>query len=278
MDKIDPQDISCVRELVLQLVSKDDPHVYDQRDVDYSITNNDGLIRMFLRQWSETHDQTPADISQISHKIITTLKWRKSSGLLDKTVNDFPLEIYQRNPVYLFESPDTLFMMYHSDNQQKVSEKFSHLCLMWTLWIHNTLSVPAAHAGKRVIMISDATNLSVRNMDFEGRRDTITLLDLHFPCLMDKTGVIGLPYLLVPVCNWFLRFMMTPSMRQRFRAYTAESLRQTLGPELTPTRYGGQLVMQDLLTVKQWNPPCVMNKDIGLEDWEIKKVLDYKTF
>ena len=97
--------IDHVRSRVLDLVSQEPEELFDAHDVDQQVRKQDGLIRMFItqHQLNKKHD-----VEVISKRIVTTLKWRKSYGVPTMRVEDFPLELWQRELFTMHEDDEYL--------------------------------------------------------------------------------------------------------------------------------------------------------------------------
>lgn len=267
--------VASIRQRVLALLGEEDDTLYDAKDVKSHVEDRDGLIKCFITQHKD-HNGDNVDIEVISQKMVETMKWRKSYGLTDSKSTDFPIEIWNRNPLYVHEDDKRFIIVYLMKHDQKVSPKWSELCIKFIVNFHNRFTLEAVHAGKQVIGISDASGFSVRNIDTSLHSGVVKVMDRHMPCLTDVSGVFGLPGILTSVTSLFLRMTMPFSMRKRFRVYTKHTIGEAFPDTGVPSIFGGELELHEILHVHEMKPNSVTThaQDWGLEEWEVKKIIE----
>lgn len=268
--------IDTIRQRVLASIAEEDGQLFDQEDVDSQIRDRDGLISCFLKQHRDQHGDN-VDVGKVSEKLVETMKWRKTFGLSDSKSNEFPLEMWASNPMFVFEDDKYCIILYMMKSAPWISQRWSDLTVKFVVHFHNRVTLEAVHAGKQVIGISDASDFSVRNIDSNLHSTVVKLLDRHLPCLMDVNGVYGLPWALNSVVGLFLKFTMPYSMRKRFHAYTKHTIKDAFPDGYLPTLLGGQLEMTDVLKLLKINPKSLKTSfdDWKIEERESEKILRY---
>ena len=71
--------------------------------------------------------------------------------------------------------------------------------------------------GKTLIAITDARQAGISNADYPFFDTSMKHSDEHFPCLFHRTGMFGIPRLIVPLVQWFLKWSMPTAFRNRFQ-------------------------------------------------------------
>lgn len=266
------QVVDQVRSSLLHLVTRD-PDFFDAADVDYHIRSRDGLIRMFCKHHSMLHDGE-FDVAAITSRLAKTMKWRKSVDVNASSVGVFPLELWTSKLWSAYEDNKYVIILYRVKEEKRISARWSDLMKRFILHVHNKYSLEAKHAGRKVIIISDARNISVSSIDIKSHNQILRLLDKNFPCLADAVCVSGSP-LLTPAINLFAPFVLPPAVRKVFHVVTRDTITHLLPESHVPAECGGKLIMQNLLTFCNTEAKSVRDHygDWGLEEWESNKVL-----
>ena len=268
--------IEQVRLRVLQLVSEQPAHLFDDQDVDSHIRSRDGLIRMFVEQFVE--DRKSHDVEAISQRMIETLKWRKSSGLTTLKESDFPLEFWTRNHFQIFEDDDILIGVYDLSSFKKISSKWNDVMQQFYQYVHNRYCLEAVHAGKRVIMITDGSKALVENVNTKLDANNMSTLDTHFPCMSDKIGIFGVSWVISCMGAPFIKFCLPYSMKKRFKIYTGDTIKEVFDPDHLPIQFGGKLALQPLIDVHEVKGLKTLREygeDHGFQEWEMDRMIQY---
>lgn len=148
------------------------------------------------------------------------------------------------------------------------------LCKQFYLYNHNRDTLEAAHAGKKAIAIVDARDIGLANVDIGMYEDCFRLNDQHFPCLYFKMGLFGIPWLLIPIADFIIKYCMPAGFRARLKVYGLENISEIMDQEHLPLECGGKLVMKPLLDVTGHELKTIRDhgKEWGLEGWEIQKI------
>ena len=280
-----------VRARVLQLISQEDASLFDEEDVDENIVKSDALINMFSRRYdgsSSSNKKKKSEdgqhLDKVCHKLMETLKWRKSSGLTQAQAQDFPLDIWMQNPVAVYEDDETFVgvnMMHYSG---RISGRWTELRLLGTMWFFDRFALQAYKQGKRVVILADARReTSYMGLDVRFNLAFTKLLDRHFPFMMDVFGIYGVPAFLAPIVTWFIRFAMPTSLKEIVQAYTPETIVDAFGgEEQLPRLFGGKIPLIDPLPAYLAEHPGMKSlKEVGLDDvkqkwsleeWEITRI------
>ena len=268
--------IEQVRLRVLQLVSELPAHLFDDQDVDSQIRTRDGLIQMFVKQFVE--DRKSHDVEAISQRVIKTLKWRKSSGLTTLTETDFPLEFWTRNHFQIFEDDDVFIGIYDLSTFKKISSKWNDVMHRFYQYVHNRYCLEAVHAGKRVIMMTDGSRTSVENLNKKLDADNMSILDTHFPCLSDTIGAFGFPRIISRMSTVFIKLSLPYSLKNRFRFYTRDTIKEVFDQDHLPIQFGGKLALQPLIDVHKVQGLKTLRQygeDHGFQESEIGRIVQY---
>ena len=270
--------IEKVRSPVLQLVSQQDKQLFDDHDTNIHVRTRDAFIRMFCDHYAENH-RGKHDVEVISQRMVETLKWRKSFGLTSAKAEDFPLELWQRNPYFVHEDEDYFILVYILQHQEFISQRWSDLSSKFTMFIHSKWSLEAVHAGKKLIAISDTSRSAMTGMigmDKKLHSQTVHIMDTHFPKLATSLGVYGLPWIIVPFANFFMRFIMPRSLKKVFKFYTEETIGEMLDEKHLPIMFGGKLPVRDVMEHFNIQPRSMAGcpEDWGLQEWEVRKVIE----
>lgn len=269
--------IEEVRRRVLQLVSEQSAtQTIDEQDVDSHIRSRDGLIKMFVTQYAD--DRNIRDIEAIAQRIIETLKWRKSYGITSRRDQDFQLEFYTRNHFRIYEDDEILIGVYDMSSFKKISQKWNDTMQQFYHHIHNKYCLEAVHAGKKVIMVTDGSNLTFEFLNQKLDAENMSILDTHFPCLSDKIGLYGLPWIFSSIGSVFIQLSLPYSMKKRFKIYNKANIREAFDEDHLPILFGGRLALKpviDVHEVKGLKPLTEFAEDRGFQEWEIEKAVQF---
>lgn len=258
-------EITAVRSRVLALIGELNQEDFDEQDLDLQVRNRDALIKCFITQHKEHHDNV-LDVEIAARKMVETMKWRKSLGLAKRGMDHFPSELWTTDQMYVFEDEKYFIIVYPVLNDRHISDHWTDLRTKFVLRLHSELSLEALHAGKQVVVIGDVSGLRVGGVDISMHSGIVKLLDRHIPCLFHVFGIIGLPFFLTGLANVFMRMTMPYSMKKRFRVYDEKTIQAAIPPQYLPTLLGGDLKMKDLMDSLGIRPKSLAT---NFEDWQM---------
>ena len=239
--------VSGVREHVLRNL---DPQLVDERDVEHHVRERDTFIQMFCKHHADSHNGS-YDVEAIGNRMIETLVWRKSFGVADLKPSDLPLEIWTQNETFTYEDDEYFVLVYVLRNDARFCDRWSEMRLRSAVCIHNNRTLEAVYAGKQVVALCDVLEIGMTGIDLRMHTALTGILDKHFPCMFQVTGVLGVPAFLVPIANFFMRFTMPPGLKKVMRMYTVPSFRSVLREEVLPERYGGRGRLVSLISTSR---------------------------
>lgn len=269
-------EVEKVRTRLLDLISQHDDQLFDRQDLESHVKKGNGLIRMFCVHYRESRDDDEEyDIESISQKMLQTLKWRKESGLTSMRAEDIPSEFW--NAYSMYEDDKVMILVFNMKKNINMGRRWADLCTKFIHYVHNRICLPAVDLGKRVIVISDARGISMSNVDLYGMEKGTKEGDQHFPCLLDKMGVYGIPWLVAPVVDAFIRLSLPPGMKKRFKVYNKTSILDALDPDHLPAIFGGTLELQPLPLEKGEHLASIKEKgsEWGLDPGAVQMLLEF---
>ena len=271
--------IDKVRSRVLQLVSQADDQLLDPHDVDSHVRTRDAFIRMFCEHYRVNHSDKDYDIESISQKMLKTLKWRKATGLTTMTTEDIPVEFWNTKALLIHEDDEYVISVYLLKRHHVISKRWRELCITYHEIIQDRIFLEAAHAGKTLIAITDARQAGISNADYPFFDTSMKHSDEHFPCLFHRTGMFGIPRLIVPLVQWFLKWSMPTAFRNRFQFLHEDNIVSFFGKDRLPEELGGKLHLRDPVDLTASHLKSVKDhgKDWGLDVDEVRKILQLQT-
>lgn len=266
------QVIEEVRSLVLSRLLQ--PHDVDDKDVDRLIRDRDGFIRMFCTQYSELNSGK-YDINTIGNNIMETLIWRKASKMRESCTESFPAEMWNRNPMMVLEDDRYLLINYIMIDESRICEKWSDLTARFILHLHNKYSLEAAMSGKTVIMVSDASRLSLTTADISLHSSNSKLMDKHFPCVPDIVCCYGIPVVLAGVASFFVKIVLPRCLKKRFRIGTKDNIGSIIPAEVLPIEFGGNTKLRNMAEVYGIRVKSVAEcpELWGFDEGEVERIL-----
>ena len=271
------QAVADVRSRVQQMIAGQDQQLFDEQDIQRHVSSRKqvGLINLFCSRYASQH-RGSYDVDHISKRLVETLKWRRSMGISRMQASDFPLEMWQQNPSFVYESDSQLIMIYIMRADARISDKWSELRGRLAYFIHEHWLLSATTSGKQVIVISDTSQNGLQT-DVRLHAKITRNIDQHFPGCVSKGAIYGLPWFLTSIASFFLRFTMPPAMSQVVRVYGKDTLHQLFSsPALMPSMLGGSLVLKSAVSRERDHLRSLEKNhaDWQLQEWEVKKVMD----
>ena len=281
-----PSEISAVRSLLLERVAANPSlrEAIDPTDLEDNITKADGMIRVFCRHHHRHHRQhsntelSQKELSIVADRLLHTLRWRKEYGLAGGLrVHEFPMELFTQNKTLVYEDDDIIVAILIAGHDARITDHWSDLRIRFSLTCFSEKLIPAANAGKRIVVLNDARHISLLGLDVAMQREFARLIEDHFVPFFDVFASVGIPSFLAPAVKAFNRLFLPRDVARVLRTYTSTSVIEVFGNDVEklPECFGGRLKMVNQIERIPKQPVDLREGDLKawrLEEWEVEKV------
>ncbi|XP_054154525.1 motile sperm domain-containing protein 2-like [Oppia nitens] len=204
------------------------------------VGHKDWWIERFLLDTNNREDEA-------LDRLVSTMKWRKQSGVNQLTARSFPAEMYRIGGLVRFcRDRNDRPVLWIQTFRHRPCSQWSALAkqfIVYQLELIDRESI--SHSGWS--MIADTSQLSMANMDIGYSNFMINCLQQHYPG--------GVRYLLNIDLPWYMNLavaviigFMDQHLRSIYRSVTSEELTDYLSADSIPVRLGGNY-NRSLITV-----------------------------
>ena len=238
-----------IRDQVLEEVQKILGEVHP-KDIEYFKTSND-MIARFLYEYADAHvKQSMEEIcDQVCQNILETLKWRKSVGLHDLKITDFPYEVIEMlnymHSIYIGHD-GRLYLYLAAANAPNLGE--------WSAWTEKMIYFMLDDFAHRYARNKEKGLIQMKPIiigDISGARvgqaksylpfalSIKTALLNHFPGYCHEVWTFGLPWYLKSF--FWLGLKLVPSyLQKKAKIMDLDSAVEAVGIENLPKEIGGR--------------------------------------
>ena len=241
-----------IREKVLEEV-QEIPGELHPADIEYFKTSND-MIARFLYDYANAHVKQSMEktCDQVCRNLLETLKWRKSVGLHDLKITDFPYELFEvfnyMHSIYIGHDGHLYFYVTaeHIANLSGWAPLIKHL-------IYFCLDFGAKHYAKiadkglidlKPICIGNASGVGISKvglakeyLPFALSMKTVILN--HYPGYAYEGWILGLPWYAKSLF-WFGLKLLPSYLQRKVKVMDFESAVEAVGIENLPKEIGGR--------------------------------------
>ena len=152
--------------------------------------------------------------------------------------------------------------------------------LKFIMYYKDRYVLPAVNRKKITIQIQDLQHCSLSNTDRQMNEEHMKLTDAHFPCLFDRMGTYGVPFLLSPLAKLFIKYSVSESIRRRHRFYNNNNIVTAFDnrKDLVPIELGEQLPLEPVFHATDIKEGWLTIREYGYQHdfqiWEISKMED----
>lgn len=226
-----PEDMEMmerVREKFLKETAKK-PEKYYAADNDM-VRETDWWTLRFIK-WNRGNEE-----KALRH-MLSAFKWRKSFGMLDRTISDLPIEFAKAAAIFPHGTDYKGRHMIYI--RVKVYRKISQLNLFFQQFVAGIVQHVDKEAGsKGFVILFDVTGMGLVNIDFDFLKFLIQLLQSYFPYGLRYAICYNVPRFLRPM--WSMAKMFLGSAEKTFRFCDEEELKQYVPAEYLLRYMGGE--------------------------------------
>lgn len=244
-------------------------------DID-SIKNSRDLLRRFALSTSnsssnEADNLQSVNIDKACDQLLKTLKWRKEFGIHEIKDSDFPREFYKLNlfSYSLDTSEKTLIIFVRASKYKSISNDTRDLFIRGI--IHEIekkinqfeLDYPRGIMNFRTVIVLDATNIGVSNIDLQLLISMFSIINNHYPSIVEQIYLYSIP--------WFARYLvpillkaLPESIGSKIKQISKSEAETTIG-HLLPKFMGGSSsinpsleIPENSLDLKEWIKKCTL--------------------
>lgn len=173
-------------------------------------------------------------------EMITTFKWRKSFGVVDRTIDDLPQEFAKTAALFpLGKDYKGRNVMYV---RVKVYRKIQQLNIFFQQFVTGVVDYVDVNSGpKGFVIVFDVTGMGFINVDFDFLQFLIQLLQHYYPCGMRYAVLHNVPRILRPLWSMAKLFLgSNSSIEKTYRFVSGDEIQQYIPKEELPIYLGGE--------------------------------------
>ncbi|XP_054163365.1 motile sperm domain-containing protein 2-like [Oppia nitens] len=175
--------ISELRQKFLELVAKN-PELYYDKDIE-KIKSKNWSIQRFLNHHKSNVDKALDGLD-------SAMKWRKSFGVLELSEKDFPREVFQSAPLFLYgkDLNGAQLMIMRGKVTRKIK---SWIPMAQKFFIYLIEKADLADSGKGVTLLLDCKESGIKNADIDFMKFAHHIFNDYYPGLVNAGLVYKLP-------------------------------------------------------------------------------------
>ena len=247
--KTEKEAFDYIRDKVLTEVENIIDDVHPQDIESFKRTNE--MIARFLYDYvvAHTKESMEATCDQVSQNILETFKWRKSSGLTDTQVTDFPSELYEildcSHSIYIGHD-GRLYLYVTGCQAPNLGEWSSLIQTMFCFAIKKVADHYAQMNDKGMVGLKPIVFLDVSGLGISQCKSYLPfVLSLksailnHFPGYYHQVWILGLPKYIESFL-WLAMKLIPAYLQRKVKIMNLESAVALVGIQNLPKDIGGE--------------------------------------